>query len=130
MTVWQNLGWAIFGAMLGNLSANATNQAMDRLYQVVCPGEDLLAEGLLFRRSAIERRLPGKHKEANAKFEQSFQCGNLTAMAHLGLAYCHGWGVARDRHHGARLIRTAFVRGARLTPEWFADPDICPAPKR
>ena len=129
MAIWRNLGWVVLGAVLGNLSAGPTNRAMDRVHEMICPGDRLLAEGLALRKLTIGQGAEDRHKEANAKFEASASCGNPEATAQLGMAYCHGWGVAPDRRRGLAMIRRAYVGGARLTPDWFSDPDVCPAQK-
>ena len=67
---------------------------------------------------------------ANATFEQAEACGVIEAMAYRAQAHCFpGWGLPVDRGRYLQTLRTALERGARLSPEWFLDPDICPAPK-
>ncbi len=131
MTFWRDFRWAIFGAVLGNLSANTTNDGIHQIGQFFCPGERLLAEGLTLRQTAIDRHDVAKHQKANAKLEQSMACANTPeAMAWLGQAYCYpDWGVSRDRERALRMIREAYWRGARLSPDWFLDKDVCPASK-
>jgi hypothetical protein len=131
MTFWRDLRWALFGAILGNLSASTTNEGVHQIGQLICPGERLLAKGLTLRQDAISQHDAVKHRQANAEFEQAMACGNTPeAAAWLGQAYCYpDWGMALDRERGMRMIREAYWRGARLSPDWFLDKDVCPAPK-
>ena len=99
---------------------------VDLVYEWQCPGNQRLAEGKALRRQAIETSDDAMHGRANKKLEASASCGNPEASAQLRLAYCHGLGVRRDRLHGGQLIRFAYENGARLSPDWFLDPDFCP----
>ena len=129
MTTWQQLRWVLIGALVGNLSAGPTNKAVDRAHEMWCPGERFLDEGLTLRKQAEEEGAVDKHKAANDRLKRSAACGNPEAIAQLGMAYCHGWGVSPDRRRGLAMIRHAYSAGARLTPDWFGDPDVCPPRK-
>ena len=127
MAIWRKLKWVFIGTLIGNLSAAPTNTAVDRASEMWCSGERLLDEGLALRKQAEEQNAADKHKTANERFGRSAACGNPEAIAQLGMAYCHGWGVASDHARGLAMIRRAYARGAPLTPDWFIDPDVCPA---
>ena len=127
MAMWRHLKWAFIGALIGNLSAAPTNKVVDRAFEMWCPSERFLDEGLALRKQAEEQGAADKHKGANDRIKHSAACGNPEAIAQLGMAYCHGWGVIPDRGHGLAMIRRAYARGAPLTPDWFFDPDVCPA---
>lgn len=125
--MWNNLVWALIGALIGNVSADPTSKLVKHLSEVVCSGERLLAEGKVLRKQAIHLRSAIKHAEANVRLAEAASCGNLEASAQLGMAHCHGWGVSKDPRRGWQMIRTSFQRGALLSPDWFSDPNVCPS---
>jgi hypothetical protein len=88
--------------------------------RAVCPRNRLFAEGLAARREAILKRSETLHGKANAKLEHAASCGHLIATAHIGLGVCRGYGQQADPSTGAAIIRDAYERGARLSPDFFA----------
>jgi hypothetical protein len=95
--------------------------------RTVCPRNALLAEALGLRAQAIATRSEAMHMEANSKLERSANCGHLLAAAHLGLGVCRGYGQPADPRRGRAIIRDAYERGARLSPDFFA---LCRLPRR
>lgn len=118
----------ILGGIIGNLTAAPTEKAVAWVHEQYCPGQHLLAQGKALRERAIRQRLPALHLEANTAFAQAEACGTVEALAYRAQAYCFpNWGGPVDRRRYLQMLRKAVERGARLTPEWFLDPDVCPA---
>jgi TPR repeat protein len=123
----RSLVWAIFGAVLGNLSAGPMDEARKEVCEWITHARQNLEEGNGLRGEAVREGSEEKHKAANAAFERSAAAGEAEALAQLGIAHCYGWGgYARSWERGhAMLVEAVRVNGA-LAPIYFGDPDVCP----
>ena len=99
--------------------------------QLMCPGERLLANALtLGRQQSISAIPPGTGRPTRRCCRRCLAVTLRGAGAWLGHAYCYpDWGVTPNRERGMRMIREVYWHGARLSPDWFLDKDVCPAPK-
>ena len=123
-----NFWWAVFGvvfgAFFGHILDKPADYVRDRSWELWCKSHEHLNTGLRLRNEAVDLQLAAihygktlssdvsnqieaKHREANAAFALAADCGSPLAKAHLGHAYCFGFGVPKDRRKGLALIRDA-----------------------
>ncbi len=140
----SQLTWAAVGGLLGNLTQPAVNQTFDSAWKVVCPIDEWLTAGRRARREAVtiqdafydasfqmddalQAIVDRKHKDANAAFERAAACTSELAKAHLGMAYCFGFGLPRDRQKGELLIYEAAEKSLAVKLDWSNRSELCPA---
>lgn len=134
----SGLAWAVLGAVIGNLTAEPMARGRDAVLQGLCGLEENLAHGRRYRREALilkrtarsssgaETDVVRLHKAANSAFEKARDCGSAQALAHLGTAHCHGWGVERNRNKGMALIHEAAGMNVAVAIEWLREDSYCP----
>ena len=127
---WKvNLFWALFGVIVGNLATDPMENAKAWVHEARFHGQRYLEEGKTIRSAAITEGSEAKHRAANAAFERSAKAGTAEALAQLGIAYCIGLGVRRERREGYGLIIEAVKRDGRLGAIYLGDPEVCPEKK-
>jgi hypothetical protein len=128
---WKSFGaalfWALAGGVIGNVTAPATERALNWFEERRCPAQEALDRGKALRREGIERRASALHAAANAAFQQAADCGRAEGQFFRAQAWCHaGWDAAFDPQRGWELMREAVARDAKLA-YMLSDPDLCPA---
>lgn len=126
----STLMWAVIGAVIGNMSATPTNEAMNWAWESWLHGQAHLDKGKSLRRAAIEERDPSKHVLANIAFMRSAAGGVEEATAFIGQAFCFGWGFPKIPDIGQQMINDAIKRDPRIASIWSHDPDVCPQTTR
>lgn len=122
---WKRLFWICLGAIISQLVGPHVETLADKGYDRWCGGQAALQRGKAMLKSAIRLDQTELYPKAKVAFEASASCSVPEANFFLGLMYCNGFGVSRNRPHGMQLIRRAASREAQWAMEILADPTLC-----